>query len=188
MRAVLLIAVLLSLVVATAPASAGVRYPGQRPAASPLLDRMLEAGLRFWAGRGVAMPCPEGVALDVANDLSGTDRPGWTIYARAWYPWQDGGCRIVFDGDLAGDRLAAVASPRRARFERREAARELCKWMTHELGHVAGLEHTPTGLMAERMSVAPVPWVTPRVWSRCWQTPLPMKSLGFISSARWLAS
>lgn len=153
-RAAILIAALTGALIAV-PASADVRYAGQRTNTDATMLAMRDAAARYWDNHGVTGCIP---AFDVADTLAGTDNP--SAVGRAW-GHETGECRIAVESSHAGMLLARAHRPwhgwrygARLRL-RRGALADLCALVVHETGHARGLEHTIGGVM-DRRPVVPV--------------------------------
>jgi hypothetical protein len=150
-----LAAILLVMVAMPATAAADPRCPGQRAAHEPELDAMLATAQAFWQARNVASPCAETV-LDVADNLIDLDVP-YNPDGRAWSPLAGlADCRIALDAAYTGQRLERMRRPHRTPWPGRRAARELCRVVTHEEGHVRGLA-----------TARPASWLRPGPPTRC---------------------
>lgn len=134
-------ALLVILLVFAAPASAHAWSApgGQRPASATVLA--VEVMARdFWAARGTASQCSQGITVWQAHDLQD-----------AWGRGDGSTCEMWVSDALAGalelrtDMWAMV---------------DACTAVTHEAGHALGLPHSPTGVMAGAGSVPP--------WSHAW--------------------
>jgi hypothetical protein len=121
MRAVACLIFVVSLLLR--PATAVAQYPGERPSDSHLIAHLVPLGESYWTARGV-QPCPQPTLL-MADDLQ--DEDGRFVAALTHV----GGCRILFDADIADDATTDPLS--------RYSGASLCLIVVHELGHTAGL-------------------------------------------------
>lgn len=104
---------------------ASYRPPGDAPLSSSLVSTAVEIGQRYWAERDIA-PC-QSVSVRTAGDLSNGNY--WDdAEGRAFI----GGCTIWLNASLV---RAAERRPGS------DDAVSLCRTVTHELGHTAGLDH-----------------------------------------------
>lgn len=149
-------------VISPGAAAAAVVYPGQRTTHDPTLLALRDLATRFWAARGVHVPCSP--TIDVASSLDGAA-------GRGWNPARHGECRVAVLDEDAGRLIHAVNRSHR-RWWRVRAARwlwqDMCRLMVHEVGHVAGLGldvwdgtqwidgHPAAGVMSSRVSA--IPW------------------------------
>jgi hypothetical protein len=146
-RGASLIALCLALALLPASAQAGT-FPGERPSTSPMVDRMLEAGYRFWNARGVSSDLAS--VVYVADSLA-TDARG-IIPESAEQP----GHRIWVLSALVNE---AVRFQRARSLGLNQPAQEvLCAVIFHGLGHNFGLGHTDSGLMGAVQRPMTVPW------------------------------
>ena len=119
-------------------------YPGERRARDPLLDAMLSASVKHWQARGVQVP---GVQVDVASNLLSDEAA-----ARGGYG------RVILGDRYTGQMLDRIRDRGLTTRDRRRAFQSLGRTLAHELGHVAGLGHTPDGLMSADADVSAAPW------------------------------
>jgi hypothetical protein len=132
------LALALSLAAATPAAASdwdGASFAGQRPLSAPALERI---AVDFWAQRNIRVCDP---TIMRAPRLLASD--GVQASGRAWAP----SCTVWVQ-----DLWATSAH--------RDVREELCTLVVHETGHLAGLEHTDSGLMAE--SPDATPWACKR--------------------------
>jgi hypothetical protein len=101
---------------------------------SPMVGKFVAMGETFWQERGV-QPCPSPVVVRGSLESEGADG---AVQA-------DDSCRIWVSDTLIRDAEREKWRSRRGGDSLRE---ELCTTIFHELGHTAGLQHTPTGLMS----------------------------------------
>lgn len=155
----------LLLLALAAPAQASA-YLGEHANTDPLVNSALAIGEQFWRDRNVAV-CPD-ISIRLADDLAGSDgidAAGRTVLGQC-VVWVDS-----FFVDVAHDGL---------HYKDPDPLEELCVIVTHELGHTAGLEHTPTGIMALKPTVTP--WACQRwgaglIRSRAWKRHGPPKGV-----------
>jgi hypothetical protein len=144
--------------VASSPAGA-YRYPGQRPAADPLLDELRNRAGAFWDRAGQFGCLPD---VDLAADLGEREPPeDGQAPARGWTPRDHGECRIALRADYVGPLLGRARRPFRrvprrvARDLRRGALYQGAYVVFHEVGHARGLGHPHTD--------------PPTMWEAAWQ-------------------
>lgn len=116
-----------------AASAAAVVYLGQRTTHDPTLLALRDLAVRFWAARGVHVPC--GPTIDVASSLDGAA-------GRGWNPARHGECRVAILDEDAGRLIHAVNRSHRRWWSVRAARwlwQDMCRLMVHEVGHVAGL-------------------------------------------------
>lgn len=132
------------------------RYPNQRPLNDPWLTAMMGTGAEFWRKRGVDVPA--GVPLYAADDLKVQDSEPYSPGARGFDKREPGGGRVVLLGSSTKALLGQARSRRLPVRMRRQAFQSLAQLVTHELGHVGGLGHTP-GVMDEKVALGGgTPW------------------------------
>lgn len=89
----------------------------------------LVIAVNFWGARGVHVPCHP-VPVSGADAMLAKDQWGYPEAMAA-----TSGCRIL---------ISSISGAQR---HMREVAPYYCGEVVHEVGHLAGLPHTPTGLM-----------------------------------------
>jgi hypothetical protein len=94
--------------------------------------------VHFWGERGVQVPCHP-VAVENADALLPLDKNGFVASMGS----DRAGCRILIPHQDQIDRAAP---------------NWYCMGVVHEVGHLAGLQHTPTGLMAEYNGYEDMPY------------------------------
>lgn len=113
-----------------------------------MVETLVRLGVDFWHARGVE-PCPAPTVL-IADSLiedDGVDAAGRAL-----------DCRIWLRADLVRAAERERYKPEAAGHRVREA---LCIVVAHEVGHLAGLGHSETGIMAPAANA--VPWEC-KVW------------------------
>lgn len=94
----------------------------------------LAIAVNFWTVRGVEVPCNPVPVSGAQLQLD----PQFL----AW----DAGIQIPTAADVAGCRILIS---RNGALLRRDNPEVYCASIVHEVGHIAGLSHTPAGVMAE---------------------------------------
>jgi hypothetical protein len=94
----------------------------------------LAIAVNFWTVRGVEVPCHP-VPVSGAQLQLDPQFTGWNAGLQIPMAADVGACRILIS------RWGALV--------RRDNPEVYCASVTHEVGHIAGLSHTPTGIMAE---------------------------------------
>lgn len=94
--------------------------------------------VHFWGDRGVHVPCHP-VAIPGADAQMPVDGWGNTVAMAATT-----GCRVLISYMALG--------------ERRDEPELYCGSVVHEVGHLAGLGHTPTGVMSPKQNWDDLPW------------------------------
>jgi hypothetical protein len=104
----------------------------------------LSIAVSFWGARGVHPTCnPVPVSISSADARLPHDRFGNPDAMGA----EVATCRILISGDGAWLRHSRGMAPL------------YCADVVHEVGHIGGLSHTPTGLMAEHaIDDDDIPW------------------------------
>lgn len=128
-------ALLVSLVAAAALTAAPAAASATAP--TTLIRTFMEMGTEFWAARGVPVcdnPVPH--VTELPDEAAGLQAEGCQFWLSATLVRRAG--RERWRRGQGGDSYRA----------------DLCTTVFHELGHTAGLQHTPTGLMSE---IAPEP-------------------------------
>lgn len=138
MRNLLLLALLL-VGLAVPQSAAAYSYPGERPVTgSPATA--LAVATRFWDARGVFGGVPALYsAPSLVDPVNGVAAAGRALSGKVWVL------------------SAFVKSPYK------DARAAFCMVLVHEVGHVRGLPHSATGVMAPATTA--VPWVC-KVWAR----------------------
>jgi hypothetical protein len=145
MRALLLALIVLALLPCTANASdwTGTGFIGERTA-HPLIGEMTDIAVDFWAERG-AQTCDRPVAMQAPRLV---DSDGIEAAGRAWRE----GCTFWIQDFIVGEAVAE----RWRRGVGGDSMREItCAAVVHEVGHLAGLPHSETGVMDETASAVP---------------------------------
>lgn len=138
-------------------APAASRWPGQKQVVDPWLLSMRDAGIKFWAKRGVTIS-PQ-TALDIATDLRVKNGDPDIINARGSKdPTDPSGGRIVLDNWNTHRLMKQARNKRKKTSTRRQALNDLSEIIFHELGHIGGLDHTQGGIMNESYLDETIPW------------------------------
>lgn len=133
-----------------APRSAA--YPNQHRVNDPILNAIFAASQKFWQARHVDTT---GTSFDTADRLSETDTwTGGVAFDKKTY----GDSRIILDNRQTRMRLRSIRNKHNTPSARREQILVLGQMIAHELGHVGGLGHTPTGLMSAYTDPRNVPY------------------------------
>jgi hypothetical protein len=102
----------------------------------------LAIAVSFWHARGVEVPCApvavSGADARLPYDALAPAGKKWRVPMAAW------GCEILISRETG--------------FLRVDAAADYCLDVVHEVGHIAGLGHTPTGVMALAPTANDIPW------------------------------
>jgi hypothetical protein len=142
MRLYLTLCLIVVASLAGASSAQATTFTGERPA-DALVQGAVVVAQGFWTDRGVT-PCAHPTVL-VADDLTAAD--GIPAHGRALV--ED--CTLWL---LASD-VAEMHSQLRPGHGG-DAPEAICTAVVHEMGHLAGLEHTETGIMSAYMP--PTPW------------------------------
>jgi hypothetical protein len=109
----------------------------------------LAISLSFWGARGVHVPCQPVAVLGADSELPVMDEWG-NIAAMGTYVET---CRILISSDVDTYRSD------------RDLAPLYCQDVAHEVGHIGGLEHTETGLMAPAPDWTSIPYECVHWWT-----------------------
>jgi hypothetical protein len=109
----------------------------------------LAISLNFWSARGVEIPCRPVAIMAADSELPVTDEWG-NVAAMATFTST---CRILISGAADMDRSD------------RDMAPVYCQEVAHEVGHIGGLEHTETGLMAPAPDWTSIPYECVHWWT-----------------------
>jgi predicted Zn-dependent protease with MMP-like domain len=142
-RALLLALIVLALLPCSASASdwTGTGYIGERTA-HPIIGEMTDIAVDFWKERGVQVCEPVPMQAPRLVDVDGIEAAGRASTAL---------CRFWLQDFIVREALAD-----RWRRGGSDGFREVvCAMVVHEVGHLAGLQHSDTGVMDETASAVP---------------------------------
>ena len=142
MRRMLMILVLAAATLALPAAASAQSFPGERPATDPWVPELVQLGLKFWQARGVE-PCVSPEVL-MSSDLDLPEHGQVSVGGRA----RLGAC-APGTGETTGRMwlLERLITDARDLWTGGAPTRTVCAVVVHELGHLAGLEHTDGGAM-----------------------------------------
>lgn len=127
------VAAAVTLVALATPAAAAAAQP--EPAATDQITQVVAIGETFWHDRNV-QPCPTPQTVITTSPGDEQEADAATTL---------GGCTIWIRTSLYREATREHSRPGTGGDSYREL---LCTAVVHELGHTAGLEHTPTGVMS----------------------------------------